>query len=323
MVGAQGEFPGITGGPDKGYIAIAPRDTTGAGAEASLSIGPVTEHFSNQARNSNASLVYGLAPTFAFAPAGYELETVLVASTAGPQKAGLAEAAPADPARASIPSGGVNAALMEFGDFLLKRHGKTRAAGDIRPETTYIGYSTTAYYFYNLCDCLDEPPATAKSAGQPDVHNRQSCANSPIPSHFLKDAATPGVCASYADTLIAVNAALEEQGIPIKHFLLDSWWYGEGWNGGTALWEDVPECTGNSTALAKNCTDPAVPDCAWPADSFPAGLKAFRKTVGEDKTIWVHAGLWTSSSPYRTKYEFASGARGEETPPQGEPSRYR
>ena len=56
------------------------------------------------------------------------------------------------------------------------------------------------------------------------MHNRQSCANSPIPSHFLKDAATPGVCASYADTLIAVNAALEEQGIPIKHFLLDSWW---------------------------------------------------------------------------------------------------
>ena len=79
---------------------------------------------------------------------------------------------------------------------------------------------------------------------------------------------------------------------------------------------------GNSTALAKNCTDPTVPDCAWPADSFPQGLKAFRKTVGEDKTIWVHAGLWTSGSPYRTKYEFASGARGEETPPQGEPPRY-
>ena len=138
MVGAQGEFPGITGGPDKGYIAITPRDTTGAGAEASLSIGPVTEHFSNQARNSNASLVYGLAPTFAFVPAGYELETVLVASAANPQKAAAASA-PADPARASIPSGGVNAALMEFGDFLLKRHGKTRAAGDIRPETTYIG----------------------------------------------------------------------------------------------------------------------------------------------------------------------------------------
>jgi hypothetical protein len=35
------------------------------------------------------------------------------------------------------------------------------------------------------------------------------------------------VCASYADTLIAVTAALKEQGIAIRHFLLDSWWYGE------------------------------------------------------------------------------------------------
>ena len=41
---------------------------------------------------------------------------------------------------------------------------------------------------------------------------------------------------------IAVNEALKEQGIPIKHFQLDSWWYGEGWNNGVALWEDIPQC---------------------------------------------------------------------------------
>lgn len=38
-----------------------------------------------------------------------------------------------------------------------------------------------------------------------------------------------GVCtenAAGARCLIAVNAALEEQCIPIKHFLLNSWWYG-------------------------------------------------------------------------------------------------
>jgi hypothetical protein len=104
---------------------------------------------------------------------------------------------------------------------------------------------------------------------------------------------------------------------------LDSWWYGEGWNGGTALWEDVPECTQNSTSMAKNCADPKhpkhpkVPDCAWPANSFPLGLKKFHQTVGEEKTIWAHAGLWTFGSPYRSKYAFASGAREEETPPQG------
>ena len=69
---------------------------------------------------------------------------------------------------------------------------------------------------------------------------------------------------------------------------------GEGWNGGTALWEDVPECTQNSTVLVANCSGKAAPDCAWPANSFPDGLKSFHRTVGEDKTIWVHAGLWTS-----------------------------
>ena len=26
--------------------------------------------------------------------------------------------------------------------------------------------------------------------------------------------------------------------------------YGEGWNGGASLWEDVPQCTGNDTSLA-------------------------------------------------------------------------
>jgi hypothetical protein len=91
----------------------------------------------------------------------------------------------------------------------------------------HLGYSTTAFYFYNLCDCLEKPASNAKT-NFPDPHNRQTCSagQSPIPSKYLQKAATPGVCASYADTLIAVNAALEEQGIPIKHFLLDSWWCG-------------------------------------------------------------------------------------------------
>jgi hypothetical protein len=95
MVGAQGEFPGIKGGPDKGYIVIAPRDAAGARVSATLAFGPVTEHFANQARNQNSSLVYGLAPTFETVPAGYELETVLVASTAARQAAAPRATAPA------------------------------------------------------------------------------------------------------------------------------------------------------------------------------------------------------------------------------------
>ena len=114
------------------------------------------------------------------------------------------------------------------------------------------------------------------------------------------------MCASYADTLIAVKAALDEQGIPIKHFLLDSWWYGEGWNKGAALWEDTPTCTGNDTS--------ATP-AAYPADTFPLGLAKFRDTVGAGMAIWAHNGLWTSDSPYRQTYPFASGEA--EGPPQG------
>jgi hypothetical protein len=308
MVGPHAEFPGIAGGSAQGYTVIAPRDTSGNGTEATLAIGPVTEHFANQARNEENSLVYGIGPTFESVPEGYELETVLVASTLDEKEDGRSPGDPADPARASIASGGVNGALMTFGDFLLARHNKTRARGDHNQETAFLGYSTTGFYFYNLCDCLDEPRPTAVSGGKPDPHNRQTCSSSPIPARFLKDAATPGRCASYADTLIAANAALQEQGIPIKHVLLDSWWYGEGWNGGAALWEDVPACTGNDTSLA--------PD-AYPGDTFPLGLKTFRQTIGVDKALWGHNGLWSATSPYREKYSFADGAKGEATAPQG------
>lgn len=189
MVSAKGEYPGITGGQDKGYVVIAPRDSVGGGASSTLAIGPVTEHFVNQASSYNgSSLSYGVAPTFNTLPAGFTVETVLVAST-------KTSTPPPDDARSSIAPGGVrtrnfsiavdvlrlsppclgvmlysqcsvldagwlgsdvrscpihvfqvNAALMEFGDFLLARHGKTRARGDIKRETEYIGYSTTAFY---------------------------------------------------------------------------------------------------------------------------------------------------------------------------------
>jgi hypothetical protein len=82
--------------------------------------------------------------------------------------------------------------------------------------------------------------------------------------------------------------------------------YGEGWNGGVSLWEDLPTCTGNDTSSA-----PA----AYPADSFPKGLQAFRETVGLDKTIWVHNGAWTAASPYRSRFPFAENE--PQGPPQG------
>ena len=83
-----------------------------------------------------------MAKTFAFVPAGYTIETVLVATVDG----GAPNAMSAD-SQASVPAGGVNAALFEYGDFLLSRHGKQRALGNHKTETEYLGYSTTAFYF--------------------------------------------------------------------------------------------------------------------------------------------------------------------------------
>ena len=150
MVSAKGSFPGISGGSSKGYVVIAPKDATGAGAAVTFAVGPVTEHFANQGKNGGDSLNYGMADTFEFVPPGYTIETVLVATMEGHK--GNAMSAPS---RLSVPSGGVNAALFEYGDYVLSRHSKKRALGNHKTETEYLGYSTTAFYFYNLCDCLD------------------------------------------------------------------------------------------------------------------------------------------------------------------------
>lgn len=106
-----------------------------------------------------------MASSFAFAPAGYSIETVLVASEQRNT-----------PERASVPPGGVNSALLAHGDFLMARHNKTRAKGDHNVETQYLGYSTTAWYFYNLCDCIGPGPVDPKT-GKPNSHNRKQCAS--------------------------------------------------------------------------------------------------------------------------------------------------
>lgn len=130
--GVRGRYE--TGGLS--YIVIAPKDEDGAGAPYTLAVGPVTEHFVNQASNLGTSLAYGMAASFGAAPPGYAIETVLTVATKGASPARAAD-------RVSVPAGGVNDALFAYGDYVLKRHGKTRAAGDIRTETAYLGYSTT------------------------------------------------------------------------------------------------------------------------------------------------------------------------------------
>eukprot|EP00658_Telonema_sp_P-2_P083811 TRINITY_DN9171_c0_g1_i1.p1 TRINITY_DN9171_c0_g1~~TRINITY_DN9171_c0_g1_i1.p1 ORF type:complete len:350 (-),score=65.30 TRINITY_DN9171_c0_g1_i1:47-1096(-) len=195
MVGPSKGFPGITGGQSKGYSVILPMDTTGNGANVSLAIGPSTEQFVNQARNSEGSLCYGVASSFEAVPVAFSVETVLVAGMSSSR-----------PERVSVPSGGVNAALFEYGDFQLALHGKERARGNHTRETAYLGYSTTAFYFYNLCDCLDPAPLDP-ATGKPNAHSRWNCSlkGSSIPSRFLSRSAVPGSCVTYELSLIHIS----------------------------------------------------------------------------------------------------------------------
>ena len=262
MVSAKAGFPSVSGGQSKGMIAIVPSMDEAALAGTALALGPVDEVFVNQASADQAdgSLSYGAARTFTDLPAGYALETVLVASS-------RAHASPrgAAPERASIVPGGANAALAEYGDFVLARHGKARPAGNHTNEAATLGYSTTGYYFYNLCDCTDvmESP-----------HKRTTCS--------AAGSAIPG-CSSYQDTLEAVHDALVAQGVPYRSMLLDSWWYGENVYGGVSTWED--------DGSVRNLT-------------FPRGLAAFWEYIGKERSTWAHNGKWVASNPYAQQPQY-------------------
>lgn len=261
MVAAHGKYPGISGGGGNGMIVVTPRDINGGGSSSSLVIGPVTEHFANQASGDSDAISYGVASSFEFIPKDYVIETVLVLSSSAKN---FVSPGMNSPERASIPSGGVNAGLAEYGDFVLSRHGKSRAIGNHTTETTYLGYSTTGFYFYNLCDCQDPM--------KEDTHRRTHCTDSPITG-----------CHTYEDTLIAVDSSLKRRGIPYHHMLLDSWWYGENLHGGVWMWEDLP-------AVVQNV-------------SFQSGLSDFWKRIGKDKVIWAHNGKW-EKTPYAKEYPF-------------------
>ena len=217
MVAARGSFPAVQGGADNGMIAIVPSADEDIAGTA-LAIGPVLEMFVNQASQAHdAALGYGIADSFVDISAGFAVETALVATSIS---ASFSSPRAHAPERASIISGGANAALAEYGDFILSRHKKQRPLGNHTIESAYLGYSTTGYYFYNLCDCSDPID---------NPHQRTNCtaAGSAIRN-----------CSSYQDTLEAVHDALEAAGIPYRHMLLDSWWYGENIYGGVALWEE-------------------------------------------------------------------------------------
>eukprot|EP01095_Lingulamoeba_sp_RSL-Kostka_P008909 TRINITY_DN3039_c0_g1_i1.p1 TRINITY_DN3039_c0_g1~~TRINITY_DN3039_c0_g1_i1.p1 ORF type:complete len:790 (+),score=190.98 TRINITY_DN3039_c0_g1_i1:60-2429(+) len=101
-----------------------------------------------------------------------------------------------------VSGNGINEAFMEWGDLLLKSFNKERPRPDRNIILQYLGYSTTAYYFYN--------PIT----GDPNFGN-------------------------YEETLKLVDLYSKKEHIPYQYFLLDSWWYGEKYyNNSIIQWTD-------------------------------------------------------------------------------------
>nr|XP_006815625.1 PREDICTED: uncharacterized protein LOC102804514 [Saccoglossus kowalevskii] len=94
-------------------------------------------------------------------------------------------------------SRGINQAIYEWGETLLKNYGKTRANMKSDFMVNYLGYYTDngAYYYYNT------------ESGK-----------------------------NYEDTMLAVKLHIDIDQIPFRYLQLDSWWYFKGVGGGVKNW---------------------------------------------------------------------------------------
>ena len=138
----------------------------------------INQVFSNS--DSDSSLSYGLMGNVTEIPAGYEMSTVI-----------------------SFTEGGVNAAMANWGDFLLASGGKHRHGAWEKDFTLkYLGYSTDngAYYWYNT-----EP-------GQ-----------------------------NYQKTILDLYDYAQQQRLPYQYWLADSWWYFKGDFNGVKNWTARPD----------------------------------------------------------------------------------
>jgi hypothetical protein len=128
----------------------------------------------NQAYKNNI-LDYGIMGNITFIPAGYEISTIV-----------------------SFAEGGVNNAMIAWGDILLQQYEKYRnAAWEKDYALQYLGYSTDngAYYYYTT------------EAGK-----------------------------NYEETMIDVANQAKKDNIPYRYWLADSWWYYKGDKNGVKNW---------------------------------------------------------------------------------------
>jgi hypothetical protein len=110
---------------------------------------------------------------------------------------------------------GIRDSYEHWGDAMMQFHGKARTALDHDVFISHLGYSTTAYYFYNQCDCGYHWPRQCPATD----HSGPGNGHDNTPPAILKG------CKNYEDTLIDVHHSHQRRGLPISYFLVDSWWY--------------------------------------------------------------------------------------------------
>ena len=221
----------------------------------------------------------------------------MVLSPLGPEvMSSIMNQAPPDVAVAAGLGGGVSSALAghapEFvlmagkgvrdtweawGDVLLARNGKQRTAPDHDVFISHLGYSTTCYYFYNQCDCGYHWPRQCDATD--DSGPKSGSDNTPPPN--LQG------CRNYEDTLIAVHESHKRANLPIKYFLIDSWWYGEREHGGTWLWEDTAELVSDT----------------FPGNETYPGMRRVSAELG-GLPFKAHAGTWSIGRGNDTKNRY-------------------
>ena len=127
--------------------------------------------------------------------------------------------------RKLMPSSGINAALHEYGDILLSKSNvkqRPNILSNIGPSNEikdYIGYSTTAFYFYNPCDCYNFSNDSAHLQCSGDNTAFNGC-------HSYQDTLT----AYYKDMISTMDKTHTYS--TMKWILIDSWWYGEAYYNG-------------------------------------------------------------------------------------------
>ena len=142
--------------------------------------------------------------------------------------------------------GGINRAFDSWGQIVTGLHGKTRPANDADTTLKLLGYWTDNGASYYY-------------------------------------ATEPGL--GYADTLAAVKADFDRQGISLGYMQLDSWFYPKG---AGANWND------HNGGMYQYLGAPAL---------FPSGLGSFQQAIGTP--LATHARWIDTSSPYRKQYRMS------------------